>query len=205
MTCVPDRLSLLWKNELISGISCGFFGKMLVRHWYKVRSVEMVLASLVLPAAAFGQEFPAAESEAPASPDMEEVIVYGQASLGFLRSAVFEAEDNYFAAFNELNSTDDFDISCRREEPPGTRIAQRVCRARFVADLEHKAFREGVPFATFTPLMLQKAELLQNEMRELLVDHPELLNALSEFDSVKASYESEREERCAGRKLFCRR
>lgn len=169
--------------------------------------VQTALALLVLPAAGLGQESSAVEPEAsdsPDLPDMEEVIVYGRASLGFLRSEVFDAEDSYFSAFNDLNSTDEFDITCRREAPPGTRIARRVCRAKFVADLEYKSFREGVPFATFAPLVQQKEALLQSEMRELLAEHPEFLNALSEFDSVQERYESEREQRCAGRKLFCR-
>lgn len=79
--------------------------------------------------------------------------------------------------------------------------------ASFVVSLAgelSKSFREGVPFATFAPLVQQKEALLQSEMRELLAEHPESLNALSEFGSVQERYESEREQRCAGRKLFCR-
>ena len=141
----------------------------------------------------------------PPSDVLEEVTVYGEVPLTLLRVEVFRAEDDYFATFNEVNSTDEFDIRCRRVASTGTRMAQRVCRAKFVDDLEARAYEEGVPFASYTPVIQNKKELLQNEMRELVLEHAELLNTLNEFGAAKERFESERERRCAGRIFFCRR
>ena len=163
------------------------------------------VALLSLPILSISQESPAPESQAPASDELEEIIVYGEVPLTLLRGEVYRAEDNYFATFNELNSTDDFDIRCRRRAPTGTRIVQRVCRAKFVNELEARAYREGVPFGSYAAIMRQKEELLQSEMRELVFEHPELLNALNEFDAAQEGFESEREKRCAGRIFVCRR
>jgi len=160
---------------------------------------------LSLPILGISQESPAPQSQAPASDELEEIIVYGGAPLTQLRVQVYKAEDNYFATFNELNSTDEFDIHCRREAPTGTRIAQRVCRAKFVTDLQARATREGVPFGEFAHLLREKEELLNAEMRALVFEHPELLDALSEFDAAHEAFESERERRCAGQLFFCRR
>ena len=145
---------------------------------------------------------------------LEEVTVYGHLPLTTLRFEVYRAEDNYFASFNELNSKDEFDIYCRWEAPTGTRIKQRQCRARFYAELEYQAARQwrqgsGIPpqqwLASQQALIEDKARRLNEEMRRLVIEHPQLFDALNEFDAAKERFESEHERRCAGRILFCRR
>ena len=170
-------------------------------------AVEASLALFVVPSAGMSQENSAVESESNAPGQMEEVLVYGRIPLTQLRKQVYDAEDSYFAAFNELNSSDEFDIRCRWEAPRNiaTRITQRICEARFVADLESRAVREGVSFASYAALVQQKAEQLHEEMRALVLEHPELLDTLLAFDSAREAFESERERRCAGRIFTCRR
>lgn len=91
--------------------------------------IEAALVLFVWPTAGFGQESSAQDSQGPDSTVLEEITVYGRIPLTALRVEVYRAEDNYFAAFNELNSTDEFDIRCVWEAPIGTHIKQRVCEA----------------------------------------------------------------------------
>ena len=176
---------------------------------FSERSLTCVAATgvalLTLPILSLSQESQPTESTEIATGDIEEVIVYGEVPLTQLRAQAYRAMDKYFATFNELNSRDEFDIRCRWVAPTGTRIAQRVCRAKFVNDLEARAYREAVPFASFSIVMREKEDLLQNKMRELVLEHPELLGALSEFGATEDRYKAERERRCADRIFVCRR
>jgi len=171
------------------------------------RSAATAVALLCIPFASFGVEPPLTESPLPPADDTEEIVVYG-IPLKKLRFEMHKAEDNYFATFNGLNSTDEFDIRCFDHAYTGTRIPQRVCRAKFVDDIEAAAataFLRGYPVVpTFGPMRL-KAERLNAEMRALIPQHPELLAALNEFEAARQRFESEKERRCAGRILFCSR
>ncbi len=61
----------------------------------------------------------------PAEPD---IVVRGR-GYSELRLRVRLAEEAVFARFNEINSTDDFDIACRSEPVTGTRIRSRSCQS----------------------------------------------------------------------------
>ena len=125
-------------------------------------------------------------------------LQYGEVPLVQIRIEVFRAEDNYFATFNELNSADEYDIRCIWEAPTSSRIKQRVCRAKFVDDLmaeEAQALLRGDPVTPTFGRMQVKGSRLHQEMKTLVLEHPELLDALTEFDATKDRYESERERR----------
>jgi hypothetical protein len=47
--------------------------------------------------------------------EIEEIVIRGR-RIGDLRAETRRAEEALFARFNEINSTDDFDIHCRREK-----------------------------------------------------------------------------------------
>jgi hypothetical protein len=59
--------------------------------------------------------------------DIEQVIVRGGKTMSQWRLEVYEAQDELFKLFNELNEGEDNDLRCRDEAPTGTRIPQRVC------------------------------------------------------------------------------
>ena len=63
---------------------------------------------------------------------LEEVVVRGQKPLAAYRRGVDAAEVDVWEAFNDANSDDQFDVTCRLEVPLGTRIPQQVCRPRFL-------------------------------------------------------------------------
>jgi hypothetical protein len=77
---------------------------------------------------AFGQEAgePTARTVIPEPPAPPDIVVRGRA-YGELRLQIRLAEEAVFARFNEINSTDDFDIHCRDEPVIGSRVQKRAC------------------------------------------------------------------------------
>jgi hypothetical protein len=78
----------------------------------------------------------AQRAEAP-----EEVIVRGR-QIGELRIAAQDAREHAYAIFNEINSTDDFDVLCKDERKYHSRATKRVCRARFESRISAEAAKE---------------------------------------------------------------
>lgn len=85
---------------------------------------------------------PAYGSSTDATTSLDEVVVSGRSSqLDDLRQEIVQAEDQFYARFNELNQDDRFDVHCTMEAPTGSRLERRYCRA----GLETRAFQtEGV-------------------------------------------------------------
>ena len=149
------------------------------------------------------------QKEEPALPDaIEEIVVYGNKSLGQLRDQMHRAEIKVFDLFNSFNNDDEFNVHCRRVARIGTRIKNRVCKPNYVADLvakETAAFWGGPPFVYPSALIRRKDEMLQAKMEALLMERPELVKALNEFTIAKQVFDSEYQRRCDGRVFLCRR
>lgn len=109
----------------------------------------MVLAVMagfatVLPAATVPQPGP---GSALPEQELDEVFVRGT-PMWKLRQAILDAEEQFYALYNELNGEGDFDVHCRMEAPLGTRINRRVCRVAFFEEAEARfaqAMFTGVP------------------------------------------------------------
>jgi hypothetical protein len=86
------------------------------------------------PAATGGSD--ARRTEAP-----EEIIVRGKRLAAF-RVEVELARERAYAVFNEINSTDDFDVTCKSEMRTGTRVSRQVCGARFEGRISRRAAQE---------------------------------------------------------------
>ena len=140
---------------------------------------------------------------------IEEIVVYGHKSLVRLHLELYKAEDAVIDLFNSLNSDDEFDIRCRKEGPTGSKIKERVCKTNYERDLIGKATRQSLlPGGVYIHPVLeikQKDELLRKEMEALMVERPELANAISKASDAKQVYDSERQKRCEGRVLICRK
>ncbi len=89
-----------------------------------------------------------AESSRPGEAP-EEVVVRGR-RLTELRAQVQKTRENAYAIFNEINSTDDFDVHCREESQVFTRVRQRVCRAQFEERISGAAAKEYMATLTWT-------------------------------------------------------
>ena len=143
-----------------------------------------------------------------ASEEIEEIVVYGSKTLGNLRDQMHRAEVKVFDLYNSFNDDDEYNIHCRRVAPIGTRIKKRVCKPNYVLDLVAKetgAFWGGLPFVYPSALIRRKDEILQAKMEALLMERPDLVNALNEFTIAKQVFDSEYQRRCEGRVFLCRR
>jgi hypothetical protein len=93
------------------------------------RPLAFAIASLiaVLPLRALAQaDAPAA---APSTESVEEVTVRGEKSMTQYRLEIEQARDEVFRLYNEANEGKDNDITCRAEQPTGSRMRQDVCRS----------------------------------------------------------------------------
>ena len=132
---------------------------------------------------------------------IEEIIVYGEKSVGDLRREVYKAEENFFDLFNSLNQDFEYDVNCYYEMPTGTHIRRHVCRANFVVEATSVQYVEirtrGPRYPTVPPelVIAKKKKLLRQKLETLVAEHPELLQALTEYTNKRTTLESEREKR----------
>jgi hypothetical protein len=154
------------------------------------------LVSLAMCQIAFAQKV-----EQESSESIEEIIVYGDLSLGALRREVYKAEEKFFDIFNSLNQDFEYDVNCYFEVPSFTHIRHHVCRANFVVEATSVQYVEwrtrGPRYPTVPPelVIAKKKKLLRQKMEALVAEHPELLQALTEYTGKRTTFESERDKR----------
>jgi hypothetical protein len=135
---------------------------------------------------------------------IEEITVYADRPLHALRREVYRAEENFFDVFSSLNEDDQYDVRCFYEIPSFTHIRRHVCRAQFVVDATSAesgpAFSQLVGnFSRPAALVIRrKKERLSEIMEALVVEHPELLQAFSEYTDKQQILNSEKEIRYGG-------
>ena len=69
----------------------------------------------------------------------EEITIVGGRPLSEYRLEVEEARLELVDVYNEANSSDANDVTCRNERVTGTRMPQRVCRSKAQSDAEASA------------------------------------------------------------------
>lgn len=145
-------------------------------------------------AVTLGQESaaPAARQAASEPPGPPDIIVRGK-RWGELRNEIERAEEDVFARFNDINSTDDFDIHCRAEKYYGLR--RRFCMSNSGRALtgkigsEHARAMRGQPNPGVVQLYAAEAQrqqqLLVEEMRQLAAQDEHLDRAISDLKSAQ--------------------
>jgi hypothetical protein len=133
---------------------------------------------------------------------LPEVIVKGDNSMSSLEKEVIRAEELKFKVFNNLNSTDDFDISCEWRAQLGTRIKKWSCDAGYMEKARWMATNDWLmgigPFITENQLVAQnidKTRALNKEMKTLAITHPELAIAMVNAHELNEFYKEERRKR----------
>jgi hypothetical protein len=101
-----------------------------------------VLAALCANGA-HAQSTAATPTGAQSAEALDEVIVRGR-QIGELRIKVQEAREHAYAIFNEINSSNDFDIFCKDERKYHSRATKRVCQARFESRISAAAAKEYI-------------------------------------------------------------
>ena len=139
--------------------------------------------------------------EAESSESIEEIIVYGDKSIGALRREVYKAEENFFDLFNSLNQDFEYDVNCYYEVPSFTHIRHHVCRANFVVEATSVQYVEirtrGPRYPVVPPelVIAKKKKIYRQKLEALVAEHPELFQALAEYTSKRTTLESERDKR----------
>lgn len=160
-----------------------------------VRLVPLLLLAAALSLPARGEDTIAvAPADLDAVETLDEIIVSGRLdSLSSAWKAVIEAEDRFYARYNELNQDDSMDITCRFEQPTGTRIPKRTCQARYFDEASRsEAMRvlgtmEG-NVRSLRPDAMQ-AELKARTLKLLKTD-PQLKRALLERARLDQYYQA---------------
>lgn len=103
----------------------------------------MAILTAISSGTASAQSILATSSTERASPveTPEEIVVRGRRLTEF-RVEMQLARERAYAIFNEINSTDDFDISCDSQMRTGTRVGREVCAARFEGRISSRAGRD---------------------------------------------------------------
>jgi hypothetical protein len=135
------------------------------------------LSALILNGSLDAQE--SARVDAAASAPMEELVVIGESRTALLRQIQI-ARELVFERWNEINSSDDFDIHCRDEKRLESRITDRVCRPnlRVSADAQSaQAFLanlQGAPgqeaWTVQQEAMIRQREMADEMLRMSLAD-----------------------------------
>lgn len=160
-----------------------------------------------------------------AKTDLEEILVTAERSIVAIRSQIAREEMRSYKMFNELNSDDDFDITCRQVRA-NSHIAKRECEPRFFTRERHgnsimalADIREGLiglgdgEEAGFDLVQLERGasslasdqelkaqeqdrfEQLNEEMLRIALEHPEYRESLLRLNTLKAVLQQKRDQR----------
>jgi hypothetical protein len=140
---------------------------------------------------------------------LDEVIVSGDLdSLHRARKAIIDAEDRFYARYNELNKDDRFDITCGLAVPTGQRLTFRVCQPRYMEDAQHEEARRLYSTGAVS-VQLQTADMLQTTYSDEMKRHmvalvkrdPQLLRALLERTRLEQFYDELQEKKFRTRRV----
>jgi hypothetical protein len=138
----------------------------------------------------------AAQTEPVRERPIEEISVVAEPSTLFLLQEIKDTEVLMYDIFNDLNSTDDFDVICRNVTYTGTLIPTWECDAGFVT---RERFRDAQDFLQFGFIQRTDAELywenrdrveaLNAEMLSLAKENPGLAEAMLDLNAKRQRLE----------------
>ncbi len=147
-------------------------------------------------------------SESESQPDgsvIEEIIVQGERTFFALRMEIESTETEVYNLFNELNSNDEFDVTCKEVRYTRSRISRRTCMAAYLREEEAYHVRNyvqsiqlsrdgligGWPVTIGSSMLLtldsakgevhQKTVAMEQEMLRLAMEVPEFAAALQKL------------------------
>ena len=153
-----------------------------------VAAAALVLVAATLPA----------QEEAEQDTSAEEDTSWQDMSVRQLRREYRDAEEDFYDAFNEINSDDEFDMDCKNEPELGSRRRVRRCQAEFLWDYEEELGEEmyrrsstgSAGMSTTSMATLQrKQDELRAEMNAAIRDYPKVGAAFAELNRTRRRYE----------------
>jgi len=147
----------------------------------------------------------------------DEVLVRGT-RLRELKAAIVEAEDRFYARYNELNKVDKFDVECMQDAHTGTKLKQRRCFAKLqleakslngIETLQMRQEQEGpTPHPGRPPntnpegIWLAHYDEYRENMLYLLKMNPDLRRLAREGEDAQKRYDREHKRRLKGRLIL---
>jgi hypothetical protein len=157
----------------------------------------MALMLAVVPAATCqaisGQE------NAPATVDVAaDNAGYRKISLNRLRKEFYSAEEKFYATFNSINSTDEFDVDCKDEVQFGRGGKVHACKASFLRKYEsrlaskysRRMSRIGDDALPSESEIDAKQEQLRKEISAAIDENPDMKKRYAELVQAKKDYEA---------------
>ena len=175
----------------------------------KYKIMLLVFLSLFLSAGIFAEETikKTSADNGMVEYTLPEIKVVGNNSIHSLQMDVIKAEELKYEVFNNLNSTDDFDITCEWRAPLGSRIRRRFCEPGYMKkarEEDARLFMDNMKYDTeflhpsdldMIGELAHKAEALNKEMVDLAKKHPSLAKAMINEYELKQRYIVEERER----------
>jgi hypothetical protein len=129
----------------------------------------------------------AESSDERSSEPLEEVTSIGRQSLSALRREVIDAHLAVYELFNELNTDDEYDVTCRREKVLGSLISQQICMPRYVRDGLSVSARASFQGAVHDPtaMIANKNRVLADKMTALVNADPALREAVERYAQLR--------------------
>ena len=127
-----------------------------------------------------------ASKEQDAEPrPIEEITVLGERSFYTLRLEIETAEEEVYGLFNELNTNDDFDVTCTWEVYTGSHFKRRSCMAAYLREAQAENtqnYLKGIDVQLDLPgvkgEVLDQTLAMEAEMTHLALNNPEFAQAL---------------------------
>lgn len=174
-------------------------------------AISILLIASLLP----NPELSAAEETAAATIPVrerriEEIEVIGERTILNLQIEIRNREVEMYNIFNDLNSTDDFDVNCRNVTHTGTLIPTWECDAGFMTRLRFQNTQDFLQFGMIPKTDEEmywenrhKVEALNAEMIALAKENPALAEAMLDLHEKRQRLEAmQQEKREATRSFF---
>ena len=138
------------------------------------------------------------EQDAETRP-IEEIIVLGERTFFTLRLEIEAAEEEVYGLFNELNTNDDFDVTCTWEVYTGSHFKRRSCMAAYLREAQAENtqnYLKGIDVQLDLPGV--KGEVrdqtlaMEAEMAQLALDNPEFSQALRKLAELFGIYNTKK-------------
>ena len=157
--------------------------------------LALVVAALVLPLVAVGQDAAVSTEAAPDAVAVETNVGAGRKSTAELRQELWQSEDDFYLLYNELNDDNLYDVRCSREAPIGSRIKEHVCHPVFLLRALSRGDINRRTKLNSNPAMAKKMATFREKLGTLIAANPDLQAAANKFNAARAQFmaQSERE------------
>lgn len=124
---------------------------------------------------------------------IEQIDVTGNRSFFRIRQQIIAAENDIYALFNDLNTSDGMDIVCKRVRPTMSHISVRVCEPEFVTTLRANNVGDallGIDIL-FSDMAIKNEsaasmEKIFQEYERIALENPDFARALVRFANLEA-------------------